>query len=569
MTKARHYISRHHTPASKAYYAALLVAGVIFYIFNVLTTLKGDDLLYSYIIGSDYQPIDSLADLLRSVPGLYVEENGRMANVLTQLMCGIVGKPVFNVLNALMLMLLLHLVSLAVTAGGRSTAVIALTSLMLLCVAPFPGETLLWTCGSLNYLWAAAFSLGWLLWLREHDGRKLSAWQGVLLFLASWVAGQMNEAVTVPVAFGVVLWLVLNRKRPGGLLMVALAGYCVGVLIILCSPGAWLRVSSGGITFAGSVAWALGRRLLIVGYKAVVYVFPATAVILMIYEWVKRGFKQFSFSLLPWMLLGCVILLFILGDSKKPRLYFFYTLVGFIYTMQWLYRRYGHQVRPVRLVTAASGVACVALAAVTIVVLKQYKTYNDGVVRQIVAAPANCVLPAAKWHDNAWSRRWIAPNHYDSESYSGYNDIYEQYYGKQHVAFVRPGLMARYKSARFLAGTQLAPMRSSRPDLIDKVYLVPRATYSIIPIDSVNLDKHNCGLDFNLDPVHNRMTQPKPGSGFYYDWTIRVQNHLSFFNIFHRGQCYLIVPAVERDVVHLSIPVVVGGKEMWVDLDRK
>ena len=44
--------------------------------------------------------------------------------------------------------------------------------------------------------------------------------------------------------------------------------------------------------------------------------------------------------------------------------------------------------------------------------------------------------------------------------------------------------------------------------------------------------------------------------------------HLPFFNILHRGRCYLIVPAVERDVVHLRIPVVSGGKEVWVDLYR-
>ena len=146
----------------KAYLAALALAGMVFYMFNVLTTLKGDDMLYSYIIGTDYVPIRSLAGWLKSLPGLYVQENGRMANILTQLFAGVLGKPVFDVLNALMLVLLLHLVVVHVAGKARPVAVVAITMLMIFAVIPYPGETLLWMCGSLNYLWAATFTLYWL-----------------------------------------------------------------------------------------------------------------------------------------------------------------------------------------------------------------------------------------------------------------------------------------------------------------------------------------------------------------------------------------------------------------------
>ena len=38
---------RHSSLPGKAYLAALALAGMVFYMFNVLTTLKGDDMLYS------------------------------------------------------------------------------------------------------------------------------------------------------------------------------------------------------------------------------------------------------------------------------------------------------------------------------------------------------------------------------------------------------------------------------------------------------------------------------------------------------------------------------------------
>lgn len=550
----------------KAYLAALALAGMVFYMFNVLTTLKGDDMLYSYIIGTDYVPIRSLAGWLKSLPGLYVQENGRMANILTQLFAGVLGKPLFDVLNALMLVLLLHLVVVHVAGKARPVVVVAITMLMIFAVIPYPGETLLWMCGSLNYLWATTFTLYWLHWLHSRRSSRLMAWQQVALFLASWVAGQMNEAVTVPVALGLCMWLVATRKRPDAVLLTAMAGYCLGVLLIVCSPGAWARVRSGDVNLAGSAAWLLGRRLLVVGYKAVIYVFPATAVLLMTWEGKHHGWRKLAAGLWPWIMLGCVLLLYALGDSKKPRLYFFFTLVGYIYTMRWLYCRYGSRARLRRAAAVLCALACIYPVAAVAAELRAYKAYNSAMVARIAAAPANCVLPASSYRNTVWSRRWIAPNYYDSMLYSGYNDLYERYYGKHHVAFVREPLMQRYLSANFVAGTQLVPMRSSHSRLVDTVLAVPGSSYSIIPIDSAHLDKHNCGLDFDLDPVHNRNTETP--AVYYYDNKIRTHNHLPFFNIFHRGRCYLIVPAVERDVVHLRIPVVSGGKEVWVDLYR-
>ncbi len=549
----------------KAYWAALALSGMVFYMFNVLTTLKGDDMLYSYIMGTDYVPIRSLADWLKSLPGLYVEENGRMANILTQLFAGLLGKPAFDVLNALMLVLLLHLVVVHVAGKQRPVAVVAITVLVTFSVVPYPGETLLWMCGSLNYLWATTFTLYWLHWLRGHSSDRLRAWQLVALFLASWVAGQMNEAVTVPVIFGMCMWLVATRQKPGPVLMTAMAGYSLGVLLIVCSPGAWERVRSGDVNLAGSAAWLLGRRLLIVGYKAVVYVFPATAVLLMAWEARHRGWRVLAARLWPWIMLGCVLVLYALGDSKKPRLYFFFTLVGYIYTMRWFYRRYGSLARLMRAAAVLCAAACICPVVAVAAELHAYKAYNDTVQARIAAAPANCVLPASSYRSTVWSRRWIAPNYYDSMLYSGYNDLYERYYGKRHVAFVSEPLMQRYMSGDFVAGTRLVPLRSSRRDLIDTVLAAPGMPYSIIPIDSVHLDKHNCGLDFDLDPLHNRNIEHWTAC---YGNSVRTHNHLPFFNIFHRGRCYLIVPAVERDVVHLRIPVVSGDKEVWVDLYR-
>ena len=85
-----------------AYWGVLVVACVVFLVMNLLTTFKEDDLAFSLIEGV-WQPVDSLLDLFRSHCNHFMDSNGRTANLVAALFCGLLGKTAFNICNTLIL----------------------------------------------------------------------------------------------------------------------------------------------------------------------------------------------------------------------------------------------------------------------------------------------------------------------------------------------------------------------------------------------------------------------------------------------------------------------------------
>ena len=74
------------------YWASIAVATAVVATLTALTTIKDDDIIYTFIDGSCGQPMTSLADVVRSHLSHIVSTNGRFANFLAQLFCGYLGK---------------------------------------------------------------------------------------------------------------------------------------------------------------------------------------------------------------------------------------------------------------------------------------------------------------------------------------------------------------------------------------------------------------------------------------------------------------------------------------------
>ena len=101
-----------------AYWGVLLAACGVFYWMNVLTPFKEDDMLHSLVIGR-LSHVDSIGDLLQSYWNKYFVLNGRSSDMVTELFCALLGKPLFNVCNMLLFGALIHVISLLAT-GRRS-----------------------------------------------------------------------------------------------------------------------------------------------------------------------------------------------------------------------------------------------------------------------------------------------------------------------------------------------------------------------------------------------------------------------------------------------------------------
>ena len=260
-----------------AYWTLLAVACAVFYWMNVLTPFKEDDMLHSLVSG-DLTHINSLGDLFHSYWNKYFILNGRTSDMVAEVFCAFLGKPLFNVCNTLVFAAMVHLVSLLAT-GRRS---ILSQTLLYACIGvcyPVPGETMLWLAGSCNYLWTVTASLALVYFLLHHQSAKIGWLKGMLLFLASIVAGGGNEATSFAFLAAFVLYYLLNRERFDRAVLIVLAGYFLGVLLIMGSPAAWRRTGAELVTNLSFVD-LLYHRCSVSGTKMVYTVTPALALVL-------------------------------------------------------------------------------------------------------------------------------------------------------------------------------------------------------------------------------------------------------------------------------------------------
>lgn len=533
---------------NRAYCLTMTVAVAVFGVFNVLTTLKPDDLHFAMIAGSnDKAPIAGLPDLWASWQVISISDNGRLANYITQFFSSLAGKSWFNVANVVVFALFLHFTGLCITAFRRVlAAVVLLTCIMVLLVFPYPGETMLWMCGSLNYLWAATLSVIVIAVVTRPGVHRCGMLQVVAFSLLALVAGWMQESASYPVSFGWLAWMLARRRRPQTAEVAALACYVLGAVAITCSPAAWQRLADAGVGGDGSVAAMLLRHGWVLAERSVRYAMPVLALLVIVVTCLKRGAKAVMADCWSWIWLGNVILLFILADPHKQRLYFFYVVTSYVVVARWLYALLAEHHSLMRWGAVALAAATVWPVAWAVDALASYKRGYDHVESLIAASPASCVLES---YDPPYNR-WIATNHFDSASFFDYNTLFCRYYGKTHLVFLRPALYERYHWANFLAGGTLAPFASSHPHLATRIYVFAGQDYSILPVDSACIDTRYESRHMELD---RQLAQP---------------NSLPYFWLKQRGHFYLIIPPVTADVARLEIPLLDGGQPVKVVMNR-
>jgi hypothetical protein len=546
----------HLTHPRIIYLALLIVAGIVFFIFNLGTTLKGDDLEFLYTTsGEGLKKVQSLPECLNAIANQYHETNGRMANFLARLLCCMVDKSIFNIINALVFMLFLHVITRWI-AHKNSPFVLALTLLFVLVLIPFPGETMLWITGATNYMWNVAFTLALLLFVRHRTDKPLTWKEGILLVPAAIITGQMGEIVTLPTLAAMFFYIILNKRYNDARLWLVLVAYAVGVALILVTPALWNRASNelhGGSPLVMIIGTA--RR-----YAA--FIVPALAIVaLVIVPFFKRPFKAHFSNIIVLSFIFSTLFLIALNDPRKDRLYFYAAILAFIILASYLYQWLRNRHKLLAIGTALLTLACIYPAFKANSAIRSYLAFHNQVEHDINATGPDCVLRTYQFPQN----RWVAVAHYDSESFSTYNHIYRLYYNKKQILFLRDEAFEQYQKANFLEGAEPARITSSAPDIIDKLYVIPRGSFSIIPIKPENVLNGAMFLKFDLRPGDNRLTR---GTAKQYalQGSLKEHNRLSFYHLTHQGNTYLMIPAVEDDVSTLSIPVNKDGKATQVTI---
>lgn len=257
-------------PPERSRWRVLLLAGILlgaaglFWVLNRQTPYVLDDYysMYRFTTGKawmngsfeDADRIRSVRDAVDSSLTAYHNWGGRLVTGTLVPALLLWEKPVFDVLNALVLAGVLWL--LAKHGAGRRKVEpwnLAVIAALFWLAAPAPGLTLFWYSGAVTYLWSALFYLAFLLPYRlELDGEAAPIMRGLLaplMPILGFLAGCTNENVApcVVLLAAVALAETARRRRRMPLWgILGLTGGAAGFLTLVLAPGNLNRMQSEG-----------------------------------------------------------------------------------------------------------------------------------------------------------------------------------------------------------------------------------------------------------------------------------------------------------------------------------
>ena len=219
----------------------------------------------------------------------YFNVNGRFpVHFMVQLFDGILGKDLFNVLNAMAFIVFLYSLVLVTTSEKKDYfKVISIAFIFVFFLIKGFKHTFLWMSGSFNYLWVS-FALLFFHYLINKE--RVPRWAIVPLVLFSLLCGWSNEAFVVGLGAAYFLYYLTHRKELRGHRIYMLIAFYLGTAFLVFSPGSINRALRG----VSVQHWSLMLKFIHMYNVSLVYVL----LLLIVYkaffsknsfvEWVKK-----------------------------------------------------------------------------------------------------------------------------------------------------------------------------------------------------------------------------------------------------------------------------------------
>ena len=397
-----------------------------------------DDLAYHYYYDENSaierptsEPISSFWQIFPSMWNHYNAVNGRYtSHFIIQLFCGLLGKSIFNYFNTIIFLLFIDLMVI-MSYGKRRLLPLALVVASIVFLLPFPGQTMLWLTGSVNYLWAATFSLLVLKIITSRERKKTVCC--LLLFFFAVFSGWMNESISFGIGGGLVFYFLFNRSRFTGISRWMTIGYLIGCLLILFSPGTMNRVSAGEINTEMTVIQMFMSRMInsVILLKNIPILSLSWIVLFL------ACFKRFRFMIkgAPIFVLSFIltaIFCFILGLTEK-RIYFGLSVLGTIIIVNAIYHCIQDFYIPAYLRYVFASLlllVCVPEETKAYHKTKDYLIYIIDIEEHIKASSDECVIELP---NEIMSSRFVFATKVDANRYQFHNRIRAFYYRKKYV----------------------------------------------------------------------------------------------------------------------------------------
>lgn len=324
----------------------LLFVGFVFYI-SMISFWTSDAPYFALkfeMDGSDpHQKIDGFGTLLASQQAHYMTWSGRFfCQSIVQIFCGLTERPVFELCNAVVsLVFILSALSLAKIKLDEPLRVFMVSAVMYLILASLPFDPPF----LINYLWMGTVIL---LWLNLFSiGKRRSFPALAALFLFSVIAGNSQEAFSVPLAGALAVWILLRRFKLDTVKWVLAVGFFIGALLVVGAPGNYERLGevNGENSSVLKNIWiglpmaAVALFLILVGRKNIK---PLTSL--------QSPAYMLMIGAVPFTLLFAVVLKFVSFPRLLVPANIFLTLIAF---------GFGSKIRKPGLLAAIVAIACV------------------------------------------------------------------------------------------------------------------------------------------------------------------------------------------------------------------
>lgn len=220
---------------------------VLILLLNFNTGLLVDDFVYTRVYSTSKE-VANIKDIIDSQINHYFLWGGRnVLHFLVQLFL-LIGKPVFNVLNSIVYILLVLLICFNSNCKDKQMLIylFLFANLLIWFFVPSYGQDILWLTGSCNYLWGIVFVLGMLYLYRSHlehqIGDSIVRCIGIFIFgvLSGWTNENTSAAMIVMLSLFILYYKFNKIKIPVWSIM-GLIGSIVGFIIMIVAPGNYIR----------------------------------------------------------------------------------------------------------------------------------------------------------------------------------------------------------------------------------------------------------------------------------------------------------------------------------------